>query len=335
MPPIAASCCCDVIVIGAGPAGTAAASVLARAGRQTLILARTGQERPRPRETAPVALASLLAAIGVAGTDLARFAQPCPWRGEDAHPACLQIDRAGLSVALLAAAKRAGALVIPARASAIRFETAQDPVHVTLEDGRVLAAAMLIDASGARQVIRRALRLHRRRLSPPLLAWRGEVAAALEGARFETLSDGWLFLAGADGRTSWTSLRHSAGPAPVEGRDILPPTAWDVGWYLVRPVAGPDWRLAGEAGGRLDPAWGQGLCFAVASGIAAARSSLATQATPAAAALLAATYDGWFADRLLEAAATLRTRYAAAGIALGLPPQQAGRPLRRREQAHG
>jgi flavin-dependent dehydrogenase len=85
--------------------------------------------------------------------------------------------------------------------------------------------------------------------------------------------------------------------------------AWNVSWRLARPVAGRGWLLAGDAAGRLDPAWGQGLVSAVASGIAAGRAAAACLADPARESLYLAAYDGWFADRVHQAAATLRQRY--------------------------
>jgi flavin-dependent dehydrogenase len=68
--------------------------------------------------------------------------------------------------------------------------------------------------------------------------------------------------------------------------------------------------LAGEAAGRLDPAWGQGLLTAIASGIVAGRTAAACLTEPTREPMYLAAYDGWFADRIHDAAATLRQRYA-------------------------
>jgi flavin-dependent dehydrogenase len=88
--------------------------------------------------------------------------------------------------------------------------------------------------------------------------------------------------------------------------------------------------LAGDAAARLDPAWGQGLVSAVASGIAAGRTAAACLADQARESLYLAAYDGWLADRMHDAAATLRQRYADSRIDVtaGEPAAAASEGLR-------
>src|SRR5215472_2108329 len=81
------------------------------------------------------------------------------------------------------------------------------------------------------------------------------------------------------------------------------------GCSWLRGVAVRHGPRSGEAAGRLDPAWGQGLVTAVVSGIAAGRTAAACLADPARESVYLAAYDGWFADRIHAAAATLRKRY--------------------------
>lgn len=307
----------DVVVVGAGPAGCAAAVTLARAGFATAILA--GGERQPWTETVPVGIVGLLAHLGLPERALRGVAARCHWHGAG-HEA-LHIDRGAFDVSLRDAARDSGARLRESWA-ARAFRGAGRVVGVRTACGQMLSCRLLIDASGSRGWLGRQLSLRTQALSPPLIAWRGEVDVLPDGtaddtAQFLARQDGWLFLATWRGRTTWTAIGHGRD---VPGLSPLPAAerwaAWNVGWKLVRPVAGPGWLLAGEAAGRLDPAWGQGLVTAIASGMAAGRAAAACLAQPARESTYLAAYDGWFADRIHDAAATLRQRYADNGIGL-------------------
>jgi hypothetical protein len=74
--------------------------------------------------------------------------------------------------------------------------------------------------------------------------------------------------------------------------------------------------VAGEAAGRLDPAWGKGIVNALESGIEAARTVLDSMATPHLAAWRYAEYDDWFVTRHEAACGELRSHYVRQGIAV-------------------
>jgi flavin-dependent dehydrogenase len=307
----------DAVVVGAGPAGCAAAATLARLGFITVVL--TGGAPQSWLETAPAGIIGLLARLGLPERALRGVAGKCRWDGAG-HDG-FHINRRPFDTLLRDAARRAGAHLHEAwAASAIR--DAGRVVGVRATCGQMLSCRLLIAASGSRGWLGRQIGLRAQELSPRLIAWRGEVGFPPDGtddgaARFLPRKDGWLFLATWNGRTTWTAMGHGRGmpdlsPLPEAGRSA----AWNVSWKLMRPVAGSGWLLAGEAAGRLDPASGQGLLTAIASGIAAARTAAACLTQSAREATYLAAYDGWFADHIHEGAATLRQRYADNGIDL-------------------
>jgi len=300
----------DAIVVGAGPAGSAAAASLARAGLTAIVLA--GGSPLGWIETVPASIASLLPELGLPHAALRSVGAHCHWHGAG-HPA-LHIDRTEFDLLLRHAACHAGARLCRSRAAGVIHESDRI-VGVRTRCGQTLRARMVVDASGSRTWLGRQLALRAQVLSPALIAWRGEADGIPEdmedgAVRFQPRSDGWLFLATWRGRTTWTAIgRGRRRPDMTPLVALQRQAASNVHWCLTRPVAGRGWLLAGEAAGRLDPAWGQGLVTAVVSGIAAGRTAAACLADPARESVYLAAYDGWFADRIHAAAATLRKRY--------------------------
>jgi flavin-dependent dehydrogenase len=307
----------DAVVVGAGPAGCAAAVTLARLGFITVIL--KGATRQSWIETAPAGIIGLLAHLGLPEGALRGVAAKCRWDG--AGHDSLHIHRGAFDALLRDASRRAGAHLHEAWAASAVCDAAR-VVGVRATGGQMLSCRLLIAASGSRDWLGRRFAQRTQVLSPRLIAWRGEVDFLPDGtddgaARFLPRKDGWLFLATWNRRTTWTAMGPGRGiphlsPLPTAGRMA----AWNVSWKLVRPVAAPGWLLAGEAAGRLDPAWGQGLLTAIASGIAAGRTAAACLTQPMRESMYLAAYDGWFADHIHGAAATLRQRYADNGIDL-------------------
>lgn len=307
----------DVVIIGAGPAGSAAAATTTRAGLRTILLTDGG--RSCWIETVPVTIGSLFPDLGLPQAALRSVSGP--WDSVSAAHSTSHVDRIAFDRLLYSAALNAGVYPCDSRAADIIRDDVDRVTGVRTVDGRMLRSRVVIDASGSRGWLRRRLALRVQSLSGPLVAWRGAARWVPEdmeegGTRFLPRQDGWLFLARWRGCTTWTALgRHL--PADVAAlRSVRRPSSWNVSWRLVRTVAGRGWLLAGEAAGRLDPAWGQGLVSAVASGMAAGRTAAAMLADPQRESIYLAAYDGWFADRLHEGAASLRQRYADNGIDL-------------------
>jgi flavin-dependent dehydrogenase len=313
---------CDVVVLGDGPAGTAAAITAARLGLRTILVQKRAAARTRPVEQVAADFAATLAALGVAEPAGAR---PCRFINAEGGAHGLHLHRSLLDATLQHAAARAGAAVLyDAPAAVARRDGAVCAVE--LERAGRIDCAFVIDATGAAAWLRRRLGLTCRLLSPPLLAARGAVMGVLEplagdGALFRPEPNGWTFLAAHGGCVTWTVLRTDASrprqPDELAGLPSqVPGGCWAATWHLVRPLAGAGWLIAGEAAGRVDPACGSGVADAAATGVRAARTAALCLADPPAAAMARAAYDGWLADLVHARAAELRRRYAASGIRL-------------------
>ncbi len=129
-----------VVVVGAGPAGWAAAAALADAGRPVTLVA-------------PDPLAPWRATYGAFERDLAGLDLPPPRRrwaeatvvGTRPHEvgAYVQLDNEAVLRGFVHRVERAGVTVVAVKARAI------EPGRVTLADGRRLTAGLVVDATGA------------------------------------------------------------------------------------------------------------------------------------------------------------------------------------------
>ncbi|HVG60895.1 MAG TPA: FAD-dependent monooxygenase [Hyalangium sp.] len=325
----------DVVVVGAGPAGMAAAIVCAEAGLRTVLCERALAPRAVPAESLHPGCEALLDRLGVGeafrGAGWPRFPgirvagrfdpfgqdERGPWLGF--HVARDRFER------LLEA--RATALGV----EVLRGVTARGPrldggrvAGVTLAEGEI-AARWVIDASGRRHWSEEALSLRRRLLSSPLIAWRGE-AAGVEpeqdsAARFEPYGQGWLWTARiGEASSTWTLLAPQGQPRPAlpawlaQLPSLLPRSGAEVGWRVLRPLARPGLFLAGDAAAVFDPAAGQGVLFALHSGITAAMALRACREQPRLEALHLATYDDWVMRQVEYKAHGLRELYRSLGI---------------------
>jgi len=154
----------DVIVIGAGPAGCAAAIVLAEAGHSVLLIDRPTGARRALAESIPPSARRVLAELGV--DRAVASAGFLPWRGNtvwwaDAPPRTehfspdavgFQVDRNQFDRVLLDAAARAGACIV---AGTVRSAT--PPIVAIDVDGKEehATAPWILDCSGRAGVLAR------------------------------------------------------------------------------------------------------------------------------------------------------------------------------------
>ncbi len=304
----------DLLVIGAGPAGCAAAITARRAGRSVTIVDRATFPRDktcgdglttgalRLLEHLGVSLAGLDASARVEEVCLVtptgrRIGLPLPSDGEHARV----MTRVDLDAVLVDAAKRAGADLIEGCAME-DLKSLDDGVTATLDDGRTIAAPYAIAADGNYSTARRRLTPD----APPVLGeWSAfrQYFSGVDDPRLWVLFErdllpgyAWVFPL-PDGRAN-VGFGMLRGPgvtgkvlaakwrdllARPSVRDILGPRAAPIGTHRAWPIPShldPD-RLvtgrvlfAGDAAGVVDPMTGEGIAQALETGALAADATL-------------------------------------------------------------
>ena len=332
---------CDVVIAGAGPAGIAAAITCLQGGLQPYVVTRPPRPvgaQHSPMQSLHPKARPLLGQLGAASVldacTEALFDRICSGSATHTFSAYgplsvfgYHVNREKFDQGLLNIAMQAG---IPVHFDAVSEAIVDDGhvVGVRTSSGVELPARVVIDATGYARVLARRLGHGSKPCSPALVVHTGLIDAGapfpMRGAtRFEGRTDGWSWFATASsGALTWTSLhvrcaRHDATTEELARRSVPGSVrTFDASWKLTRPLAARGMLVAGEAAGRLDPAWGQGIVNALESGIAVARTVLDSAASPGLAAWLCADYDAWFVARHEEACDELSGYYSRQGIAI-------------------
>ncbi|MGE0442649.1 MAG: NAD(P)/FAD-dependent oxidoreductase [Gemmatimonadales bacterium] len=330
----------DVVIVGGGPAGSAAAIAAARAGARVILLERHATPRDRPGETLHPGIEPLLRWLGaddllaeatvarheghwVRGAGRRRFLRfgrdaSGPWLG-------FQAWRRTFDAGLRRRAADLGVEVRTGTAVAGILRDGGRVLGVATEGGEELPAAVTIDAAGGGHWIARQLGLGVTRLSPRLIATFGYTAPAPAAParrlpREPELSadaGGWTWIAplGAKGwhwsRLALDGRRAERGwqPARLAGlTPVGPSRGADVTWRMVPAAGGPGWLAAGDAGAVLDPASSHGVLRALLSGAQAGVLAATAGSTDARERFGA--YDAWFRQGVTRDAETLRASYA-------------------------
>jgi flavin-dependent dehydrogenase len=325
----------EVIIVGGGPGGSAAAISLALAGCSTLLIERESFPRHRPGETLHPGIEPLFDTLGVGerirsagfhrisgiwleGGGEKRF-EPYggDWRG-------FQAPRDSLDAILLERAREAGAEVCQScRADGLCVE--QGRARGVVIRGRKVASRFVLDASGSRRWLSRHLGLAVRQDSPALIAHYGYAQGLAPewddgNPRFafdsspRSMSE-WTWTARiSDGLYHWTRLQSARLPAKLAGLAAMGrPRAADVTWRLVEASAGPGYFLLGDAAAVLDPASSHGVLRAVMSGIMAAHWITAVRNGKATEGMASAAYSEWMSAFYMHDARRLRELYASGG----------------------
>ena len=302
----------EVIVIGAGAAGAAAASVLAPHVRVTL-LDRAGTPSWRIGETLPGAARRVLAALGAWERFAAAEHAPAPlkvsrWGSEHAEEldsmrdpdgAGWRLDRARFELDLRAHAAQRGAHVrAPANARRVTRSGAEWVVH--LSDGTELRSRVLITAGGRHCRLMKPFGQRTKVMDRLACAYqRIPAPGATDTATYtEAVPEGWWYTAllpdncrivafhgDSDGGAVRDCFRR--GPARLAQRvpglaDALrdsriadaSPAELCVASSVARSAAGPGWFGAGDNTLALDPLSSQGLFNALVTGLQAGESAL-------------------------------------------------------------
>lgn len=304
----------DVIVAGAGPAGSVAALVLARAGARVWLLER--EALPRPKlcgDTINPGAVATLATLGLAGGPLDGA---CRLDGmivsgprvevRGAYPAgqvALALPRPRFDLWLAEAAVAAGARLecrVRVRGPIWRGSGAVAGVEIGRADGRVvrIPAALTIAADGRRSVLARAARLSRHPSAPRRWAF-GVYATDVDGmtsmGEMHVRPRHYVGLAPLGGGVTNVCVVTGARPAgrtPVEVMRIAldadarlrartaawrptgPPQVLGPLAVDAGPAGCPGLLLAGDAAGFVDPMTGDGLHLAIRGGVLAALTAL-------------------------------------------------------------
>lgn len=303
----------DVLVVGAGPAGSAAATALAMSGVRVLLVDRARHPRPKAcAEYASPRIVEELACIGLLPRSWSGTARPLVGMDLHARGRCVGLryaDRRGSRAAWGLDRHRFDTLLAE-HAAASGADLREGTALVAHGDGlariRTLAtgheesvrAGWIIGADGARSTTARLLGVDAR------VSWPRRLGLVAHHAAIEGLADhgemhvgdgyyvGLAPLPGGELNVGMALPMEGVGtarerfdaaidglPAVAErlrGSERLTPIrgAAPIG-HRVTDVAGPGWLLVGDAAGFVDPFTGEGIHRALRSARAAAEAIVA------------------------------------------------------------
>jgi flavin-dependent dehydrogenase len=321
----------DVLVVGAGSAGCAAAICAGSQGLSVVLIERTGFPRDVPGEALHPDVEGLFRELGVAeavsnagfirfpGWILERAGRRefTPFTGPSGLRFGYQASRADLDSILLAQARHLGATVLqPAIGGEVLL--ANGRVAGLQVDSDRLYCRYLVDATGGARWLSRKLRLPAGNFSPRLVTryayFRGGGALGVI-PEFREHACGWTWLARVR-KDCCQCVQLSLAPGdglPAPALDGATPDmrfrGADVTWRLMPESAGPGYFLCGDAAATLDPAASSGVARALAAGLKAAGLIVRVMNSEIDEAGAAREYREWLAREFTAQAAELVSRY--------------------------
>ncbi|GAB5525621.1 MAG: hypothetical protein Roseis2KO_34930 [Roseivirga sp.] len=326
----------DLIVLGCGPGGYAAAYTASMAGIDILVITKTRQgslhgEKITPVQSIHPGVVSLLErlelkkivdqATRAVFSEIQSGDQVNPlgqndetWYGH--HLDRVIFDR-GLTDTL-------NALSIPLTYESVREVLGGHDEVKVYTDKNSYRARYVIDATGYRRKSNSKLHLYNKSYSATMTCWTGRAVFSESSTQslktsFQSLEDGWVWIAPESENTyTWTQLslqKKKPKEAPLPDSNIIGhPDAYNVSWRLSRPICKDNILLCGDAAGMIDPASGQGILKALLSGIKAARCVRACLHQQAMAHYHQVEYDQWFIHQFEQSVEKLSQYYQELGI---------------------
>jgi flavin-dependent dehydrogenase len=286
----------QLIIIGAGPAGCAAAIRAAEAGLSVLILEAQTFPRPRPGETLHPGIEPLFQELGIMqhisssnyarptgffchDADRTSFVpyreddQPEPWRG-------WLIPRDEMDDCLLTRALQVGARLQQCR---VQIKNAPGIGIQVLAGNKTFQCDYLLDATGHNFWLTRQLAHSINKMSGHLTGYYGtcggEFTPAATAPCFYRGKNSWTWIAELKPFTyQWTHLDYSGQklgknwrPSVMQSmRPIGITKSRDVTWRIASAPSGKNYFCLGDAAFVTDPSSSQGVLKAVMSGMMAA-----------------------------------------------------------------
>jgi flavin-dependent dehydrogenase len=329
----------DVIVVGGGPAGSAAAIGCAGQGLQTLLLEASPHFSEQPGETMHPGIEPLFRSLGVeAAIERARFLRHPGYiihsnqrstfhaYGSDHRGQWLgyQAERTVLHQILLERAATSGAQIRRGE-RALRPVILGDTIIGVATPSGHYTARYVVDAAGPGQWLRRHLRLPCLHVSTLLVAHYGWVSThGLMGAienlpEFFMRDSAWIWTAPVDaGRHAWVTLDlldrrlkpHQLPSFVSQCPAIGKSGARDVTWRVSTQCAGSGYFMVGDAAWLVDPASSHGVLKSMLSGTVAADAIGKALRNPDHARRVQAGYCAWAEDTFCTDAAALISLYS-------------------------
>jgi flavin-dependent dehydrogenase len=272
----------DVCVIGAGPAGLAAASRLADAGRGVVILDRPAARSRWGGETFTGAIRGPLSELGCweaferAG-HVAGYERQCAWGGEPRGENALftpegplwHVDRDRFDADLRCAVHKRGAVFGSYRKlESVRRDGGR--WRVALDCGRVVEAAYLVDATGRTRALGRRLgariESHDRLVALTARVARDRAVAGVRSMLLQATPFGWWYAAPVPAGHVLVLCTDADLASPGLRRRLRPAAANSA---FTDTDGAQGWLAVGDACASHDPLCGWGVHRALANGLLA------------------------------------------------------------------